>query len=215
MNGFLFDLDGTLINSLEDIAQSMNRALTHYGLATHAPEAYKLFVGNGAKVLTQRATQNSEKWEGVYDFYMADYQKNSRVQTQPYDGIMDMLEALMNQGCPLAVFSNKPHRDTLEVVNHFFPNIPFKAIRGQVEGIPVKPDPEGALVVANEMGLSPQNIYYVGDSGVDMACAVNAGMIPVGVTWGFREKEELTQNGAKYIIYQPPQLLTLGQGTRG
>lgn len=210
MKGFIFDLDGTLINSLDDIAQSMNRALAFYGLNPHPAQAYKLFVGNGVKVLAQRAAaQNSTKWEEVYAFYMEDYQKNSRVHTKPYEGIMEMLTSLCDQNIPVAVFSNKPHRDTLQVVKHFFPAVPFVAIRGQVEGIPVKPDPMGALLVAKEMNLDPKNIYYAGDSGVDMACATGANMVPVGVTWGFRDEKELTQNGASHIVHQPKELLSL------
>lgn len=209
MAGFVFDLDGTLINSLDDIANSMNRALAFYGLKAHPVVAYKQFVGNGAKKLAQRAAGAHEDWERVYEYYMEDYKKNSLILTAPYPGIVETLQEIEKKKIPMAIFSNKPHRDTIKLAEHFFPEVSFVAIRGQMEEVPVKPDPCGALLAAEEMNLSPENIFYIGDSGVDMVCASRAGMTPVGVTWGFREKEELIKNGAETIVSRPFELLDL------
>ncbi len=210
MEGFIFDLDGTLINSLEDIANSMNRALEAYKLPIHPVEAYKYFVGNGAEKLALRAVGKKEElFQEVFKLYMKDYKENNLVKTAPYEGVMETLKTLKEKGFSLGVFSNKPHQDTIAIVEHFFPNIPFKAVRGQTKEVPVKPNPKGAWLVAEEMEISPEKMIYVGDSGVDMICANRAKMFPVGAAWGFRTQEELEENGAKKIIHTPLELLRM------
>jgi len=206
----VFDLDGTLTNTLDDIAFAMNRSLRLHGLPEFPVEAYKYLVGDGAVMLARRACrERTEMADSVLREYQAYYKDHTSDRTAPYPGIEAMLEALSARGVRLAVFSNKPHADVQTVVKHYFPTVPFEVVRGQIEGVPVKPDPAGALAVAREMGLTPADFLYLGDTGTDMACAVNAGMHPVGVLWGFREEEELRESGAKAILQQPMDLLGL------
>ena len=206
----LFDLDGTLTNTLEDIADAMNRALRLHDLPPWPVDAYRYLVGNGAKVLAQRCVrERQEMAQSVQQTYQAWYETHNLVKTRPYEGVPEMLSALVERGLQLAVFSNKPDADTKAVVRHFFPQIPFAVVRGQVEGVPVKPDPAGALLVAREMGLSPDEFLYLGDTAVDMTCAIAAGMHPVGALWGFRTEEELRRNGAEHLAMRPNDLLLL------
>ena len=206
----LFDLDGTLTDTLVDIADAMNRALRLHGLPEWPVEAYRYLVGNGAKVLSERCVRERQELSAaVRQTYQAYYETHNLVQTKPYEGVPEMLQALVDRGIRLAVFSNKPDADTKAVVRHFFPEIPFAAVRGQVEGVPVKPDPTGALAVADEMGLAPGDFLYLGDTAVDMECALAAGMHPVGALWGFRTEEELRQSGAEHLARQPGDLLAI------
>lgn len=206
----LFDLDGTLTDTLVDIADAMNRALRLHGLPEWPVEAYRYLVGNGAKVLSERCVRERQELSAaVRQTYQAYYETHNLVQTKPYEGVPEMLQALVDRGIRLAVFSNKPDADTKAVVRHFFPEIPFAAVRGQVEGVPVKPDPTGALAVADEMGLAPGEFLYLGDTAVDMECALAAGMHPVGALWGFRTEEELRQSGAEHLARQPGDLLAI------
>lgn len=203
----MFDLDGTLTNSLMDIAFAMNRALRLHGLPEHPVAAYRYMVGDGARVLAQRAVgERAELAETVLREYQAYYQEHNLEWTKPYEGIVQLLRALQAKGVKLCVFSNKPHADTCRVVEHSFPEIDFAVVRGQMEGVPVKPDPAGALAVAREVGVVPEDFLYLGDTNVDMRCARNAGMHPIGVTWGFREAEELLAAGAERLIHHPMEL---------
>lgn len=206
----LFDLDGTLLNTLSDIADSMNRALAALGLPAHDVDKYRYFVGNGVKLLVQRAVgDHPALWAQAAALYQADYEKNSSVSTRPYNGIMDLLKALNAKKVPVAVFSNKPHADTLRVVRHYFPDIAFAFVRGQMAHVPVKPDPAGAVTAAREIGLPPESFVYAGDTDVDMLCANAAGMTAVGVTWGFRGQDELKKSGAAFIADAPQDILQL------
>ena len=204
----LFDLDGTLTNTLEDIADAMNRSLRLHGLPEWPLDAYRYLVGDGAKKLAERAVRERQELAlSVQKEYQAYYEKHTRVKTQPYDGVPEMLRALQDKGLKLAVFSNKPDADTKNVVAHFFPDIPWAAVRGQIEGVPVKPDPTGALAVAEALQIPPAEFLYLGDTATDMHCAVNAGMLPIGALWGFRTAEELRENGAELLIDHPLELL--------
>lgn len=200
----LFDLDGTLTNTLEDIADAMNRSLRLHGLPEWPVEAYRYLVGDGAKKLAERAVRERQELAlSVQREYQAYYQTHTRVKTQPYAGVPEMLRALQGRGVPLAVFSNKPDADTKGVVSHYFPDIAFAVVRGQVEGVPVKPDPTGALAVAEKLGVLPGEVLYLGDTATDMQCALNAGMHPVGAQWGFRTEEELWSSGAEHVLQTP------------
>lgn len=204
----VFDLDGTLTNTLDDIADAMNRALRLNGLPEYPVDAYRYMVGNGAKVLAERAAKPCpEKAAQVLEDYQQYYERHTRVKTQPYPGIPDLLRALAARGMKLCVLSNKPHADTVNVVTHFFPDIPWTVIRGQMEGVPVKPDPAGALAILKELGLRAEECLYLGDTSVDMETATRAGMYAVGVLWGFREEEELRESGAKLLIREPMELM--------
>lgn len=206
----LFDLDGTLLNTLEDIADSMNRALLDNHLPEHPLDAYRYFVGDGVITLAKRATGfDDDRIMPVLQAYRAYYEAGCRNKTRPYDGVLDMLAALERRGLFICVFSNKPHQDTLNVTDYYFPNIRFASVRGQKENVPVKPDPTGALEIARELNIPPKDFIYVGDTGVDMDCANAAGMVPVGALWGFRPKEELVSHRARHLIEKPEELLAL------
>lgn len=205
----LFDLDGTLTNTLEDIADAMNRSLRLHGLPEWPLDAYRYLVGDGAKKLAERAVRDRQELAlSVQQEYQAYYQEHTRVKTQPYDGVPEMLRALQDKGLKLAVFSNKPDADTKNVVAHFFPDIPWAAVRGQIEGIPVKPDPTGALAVSEALQIPPAEFLYLGDTATDMHCAVNAGMLPIGALWGFRTAEELQSSGARQLVQHPMDVLS-------
>lgn len=204
----LFDLDGTLTDTLEDIAFAMNRALGMHRLPQHPVDAYRYMVGNGAKVLAQRAVgDRADLAEQVQRDYQTYYEKHNLVHTRPYEGIPELLGALQAKGLKLCVFSNKPHADTFHVVEHFFPMVGFAEIRGQQEGVPVKPDPTGALLVAQALNIPPEDFLYLGDTDVDMLCAQRAGMHPMGAAWGFRGEDELRKAGAERVLTHPEQLL--------
>lgn len=206
----LFDLDGTLTNTLEDIANAMNRSLRMHGLPEFAVDDYRYLVGDGVKKLAERACRGrAELVDSVRETYQAYYQDHAQVTTAPYEGVPEMLRGLVTRRIRLAVFSNKPHADTCRVVRHYFPDIPFEVVRGQIEGVPVKPDPAGALAIAADMALRPEAFIYLGDTGTDMQCAVRAGMRPVGVLWGFRPAEELLKAGAQALLANPPDVLGL------
>ena len=205
----LFDLDGTLTNTLEDIADAMNRSLRLHGLPEWPLDAYRYLVGDGAKKLAERAVRDRQELAlSVQQEYQAYYQEHTRVKTQPYAGVPEMLRALQDKGLKLAVFSNKPDADTKNVVAHFFPGIPWTAVRGQIEGVPVKPDPTGALAVAEALQIPPAEFLYLGDTATDMHCAVNAGMLPIGALWGFRTAEELQSSGARQLVQHPMDVLS-------
>lgn len=208
MKAVLFDLDGTLTNTLDDIADAMNRSLRLHDLPEWPVDAYRYLVGDGAKKLAERAVRERQELAiSVQQTYQAYYQEHTRVKTQPYAGIPEMLEAIQARGVPMAVLSNKPDADTKNVVAHFFPEIRWAVVRGQVEGVPVKPDPTGALAVAAAMGVEPGEVLYLGDTATDMHCAVNAGMHPVGAVWGFRTAQELQESGAEHLAAHPKAVL--------
>lgn len=206
----LFDLDGTLTDTLADIACAMNRSLRLHGLPQWPEDAYRYLVGDGAKVLSERAVrQRHELAPSVRREYQAYYQEHTLDRTKPYDGICAMLERLQELGLKLAVLSNKPDQDTKGVVAHFFPQIRFARVQGQVEGVPVKPDPAGALRLAEDIGVRPERILYLGDTAVDMRCARAAGMYPVGALWGFRDEAELRESGAAVLAEKPSDVVDL------
>ena len=206
----VFDLDGTLTDTLTDIADAMNFALRGFGLEEFPVDAYRYLVGDGAVMLARRAVRDrADLAEAVRAAYQRRYETHSEVTTRPYDGVPELLRALAGRGIRLCVFSNKPHADTCRVVAHYFPDVRFGCVRGQAAGVPVKPDPAGALLCAADLGVSPAGCLYLGDTAVDMRCAVNAGMHPVGAAWGFRGEEELRAAGAESIIRHPEELLKL------
>jgi len=209
----IFDLDGTLVNSLPDISAAMNRALEKSGLPVFEEDAYKYKVGNGVFKLAERAVgDHLECLQQVLDAYRQDYAQNCRVNSYAYKGIEEMLQALKEKGLKICVFSNKDQQDTESVMAHYFPGFTFDVIRGRVDDVPLKPDPAGALIIAEQLGLSPADCLYVGDTSMDMICGNAAGMETVGVLWGFRPREELAASGARELIVEPKELLMLING---
>ena len=196
----LFDLDGTLLDTLRDIGEACNRVLTERGYPPHPIEAYRYLVGDGARVLWQRALPAGQRDDATLEAcltdYIAEYARGWNVHTQPYEGVAEMLDAIVDRGMNLAVLSNKPHPFTVQCVDTFLARWQFHAVRGQSDTFPRKPDPASALDVARQLGTTPGRILYVGDTGTDMQTATAAGMFAVGVLWGFRERDELAANGA-------------------
>jgi len=212
----VLDLDGTLLNTLDDIADSANRVLLNVGLPTYPVDRYRYFVGEGLQRLVERIIPDDKRSRDMVDRlirdFREDYGRNWKVKTALYDGIEEMLDGLQLRGVRLGVLSNKPHEFTVICVREFFGEWEFKAVLGQQEGRPRKPDPAGALEAAGMLGCEPSEVLYVGDTATDMKTARAAGMVPVGALWGFRTEEELRQSGAAYIFNRPPQVLDLVSG---
>ncbi|PCI27353.1 MAG: HAD family hydrolase [SAR324 cluster bacterium] len=209
----IFDLDGTLLNTLEDLGDTVNLILAAKILPTHDLEAYQYFIGEGARNLIQRALPEKERKETLIDECFAEfnriYANNWKIKSKPYPGISTMLDKLSRQGISLNVLSNKPHSFTLQCVAAMLPEWSFQVVFGQREDVPRKPDAAGALEIAAMLGFNANEILYMGDSATDMKTAANAGMDAVGVTWGYRPQEELESNGAKFIIHHPEELISL------
>lgn len=208
----IFDLDGTLLNTLDDIADSVNFALEKYGYKQHSRDEYKYFVGNGVDRLIERAIGESLTQEGfhnVKEAYLKHYDTNRNHLTRPYDGIREMLLELSKRGVKLMVLSNKPEHDTAAMIPKHFPEIRFSLIRGGRDGVPVKPNPQAVNEMLAELSLAKERALYAGDSGVDMETAKNAELKSCGVTWGFRTEKELCESGAVYIAREPKDLLRL------
>ena len=204
-----FDLDGTLLDSVQDLADAANTALRAFGLPEHPVHAYKYFVGDGFEMLIQRAAPRDADPElrlRVMQQAREEYRQNWAHTSKPYDGIPEMLKELQNRAIPLAVLSNKPHEFTLLTMRHFFPDIRFARIQGSPPGIRAKPDTALALTMLQELGLEAHKVLFMGDTSVDMVTAVNAGMFPVGVLWGFRTEEELRRHGARLILNKAAEL---------
>ena len=208
-----FDLDGTLLNTLDDLADSMNRTLAASDLPTHPVVAYKTFVGSGLHVLVQRAAPSAaddpQLVQTLIDRMRAEYGKRWAEKTRPYEGVADMLTALQQADVPMAVLSNKPHDFTELCVAELLPHWKFERIYGVCDDVPPKPDPTGAKRVAEELGIAAPEFLYVGDTNIDMETGNAADMFTVGVTWGFRSIDELTAAGAKRIIHHPSELMAL------
>ena len=209
----IFDLDGTLLNTVEDIAFAMNNVLLKHGFPTHSVAEYHAFVGGGLTNLVYQTIPEQARQPDLVKIYvndiMAEYAKCIDTQTKPYAGIVKLLDELSAKGIQLAILSNKDHRFMPEVVNTHFARYKFQAVFGARPGIPTKPHPQSALEIAAILGVPVAQIAYVGDTGIDMATATSAGMYPVGVSWGFRTEAELLEHGAHKIIHHPLELLEL------
>ncbi len=210
--GVIFDLDGTLVDSLTDLADSMNFVLEKNGFPRHDLHSYKYFIGRGIRNLVISALPEEKRDEVTisrcHEQMVAHYNNNCLNKTCPYEGIQELLHALNSKGLKLSVFSNKADEFTKKITYSLFPGI-FEIVRGLTDITLRKPDPSGALAIAGEMNLAPSEIAYLGDTSTDMQTAVNAGMYAVGVLWGFRTKEELLENGAQYLLHNPMELLNL------
>lgn len=207
----LFDLDGTLADTLADLANAVNHALASLGCPTHPLPAYRYFVGDGARNLIERTLPagRHELVEKALALMREHYDAHCFDETRLYPGIPELVAALRQRGLKLAVFSNKPDHFTKRMVAHYFADAPFDAVRGQLPKIPLKPDPTVALHIAGNLGVPAAEWIYLGDTNTDMRTAVAAGMFPVGALWGFREKDELLESGARVLIAKPEELLKL------
>ena len=195
----LFDLDGTLLNTLQDIADSVNMALTHMGFPQHEVEAYRCLVGDGRKVLAIRALPEDCRDTAHVDRLSAsietEYSKRWVNNTRAYEGIPEMLQALTDLGIKMAILSNKPQDSTEEMISTLLPQWRFKLVLGAQPSVPLKPDPTSALQIARRLNAPPAEFLYLGDTDIDMKTATAAGMYPVGALWGFRTADELLAGG--------------------
>jgi phosphoglycolate phosphatase len=211
----LFDLDGTLLDTLADLAASGNEVLVSHGHPPHPVDAYRGFIGDGMINLVRRIfppdarPEEEAEAESILAQYRAAYGRHWQDTTEPFHGIPALLDALVAAGIPLGVVSNKAQDFTERCVETFLSKWPWKIIIGHREGIPPKPDPTGALEAAAALAVSPENCYFIGDSDVDMMTARAAGMRAIGVAWGFRPVAELQETGATTILKTPGQLLSV------
>ena len=211
--GVIFDLDGTLLYTLQDLTDSVNAVLTRAGLPTHEAEEYKYLVGDGVEELARRvlpeALRNGEAIASLVTDIRQEYSQRWAHTTRPYDGIPELLNALQARGIKVAILSNKPDDSTQATAYKLLDRWQFDAVVGVSPSVPRKPDPTAALSIAKGLGIPPQEMLYVGDTDTDMKTAVSAGMYPVGVLWGYRTAEELKANGARLLLQRPTELLTL------
>lgn len=210
----VFDLDGTLTDTLESLTISVNMTLEEMGLSAITDQQCRVFVGNGAKVLLQKALMASgdakaERIEEAMQRYKRIFDQHCTYHVVPYEGIREMLTELKKEGYCLAVLSNKPHKQTVSVVEAIFGKGEFELIQGQRDGIPRKPDPTAVLEMLRQLESSPESAVYIGDSEVDVATGLAAGMQTIGVTWGFRDKKILEEAGAKKTADHPREIVTL------
>ena len=207
----IFDLDGTLIDSLEDIAVCMNKVLEELNLPIHKIDDYKYFVGSGVDVLVNNALKDSsqEIKNEVLEKFKKEYDQQLHAKTKPYAGIYELLDELKKLDYNLAVLSNKPHDFTVAYINYLFKDYNFKEVHGQKKEVPKKPDPIGAINIAKALNIPCSEIFFVGDTMVDMQTAKSANMKAIGVLWGFRDEEELLTNGADFIVKHPLEILEI------
>lgn len=212
MKACIFDLDGTLTNTLESMTYSVNLTLEEMGLSKITKDQCRLFVGNGARVLMEKSlkaagdTDASRIEEGM-EIYGRIFDQNCTYHVTPYEGIPEMLKALKDKGIQLAVLSNKPDRQTVKVVKAIFGEELFDYVQGQKEGIRRKPEPDGVWYLMEQMHVSKEECLYIGDSEVDAATGRNAGLKTIGVLWGFRDRKTLETAGADDLIDRPDELL--------
>ena len=209
----IFDLDGTLLNTIDDLATAVNHALEVNNYPTHSIADYRLMVGNGVRRLIERALPADDRSEAIIDKLLADfrlyYDQHLHVFTTPYPGIVDLLEQMRQRGIALAVASNKYESAVRRLISALFPEIEFVAVCGNVEGVPTKPDPSIVFRILADHPTPKADIIYIGDSAVDIETARRTGVTSVGVTWGFRPERELTAALADHIISSPADLLSL------
>lgn len=213
MSAVIFDLDGTLLDTLADLAACMNSVLAAHDFPTHPQDAYRHFVGEGMEVLVRRTLPANHRTDAEVAACFADmrveYGRRWDETSKPYDGIPQMLDALVAQGVTMSVLSNKPDEFTVLAVAALLPQWHFAHVRGMRPGVPAKPDATGAIAISDRVGVAAQQTLYVGDTATDMKTGRAAGMRTIGVTWGFRDADELAASGAHELIDQPAQLLEL------
>lgn len=209
-NTFIFDLDGTLLNTLDDLVASVNYALHTHGMPERTLDEVRSFVGNGVRLLMERAIPEGSanpRFEETFATFRAYYMEHSLDTTRPYDGIPEMIHALKQRGCRLAVVSNKFYAATQELIRHFFPEITVAIGEHEAEGIRKKPAPDTVFEALRQLGVGKEKAVYVGDSDVDLQTAHNSGLPCISVLWGFRNRDFLLAHGATTFISRPEELL--------
>lgn len=215
----IFDLDGTLTDTVESLTYSVNATLSELGLSQITEEQCKAFVGSGARKLIERSLKAAGDPELLHvekamEVYGRVFKENCTYHVAPYEGIVEMLDTLKVLGVRLAVLSNKPHLQTKDVVATFFGADIFTCVQGQQEGIPRKPDPAAVFMIAKELNVATKECLYIGDSDVDMQTGNAAGVTTIGVTWGFRSREVLKENGAAYIVDKAQEIISIVKGEK-
>jgi len=209
----IFDLDGTLLDTLTDIADAMNEVLARHGFPVHTYSAYRTMIGAGLDVLARRAVPQDRRDNGTVSRVVAamreEYGRRWSLTSRPYPGVPEMLTLLTGRGIPFSVLSNKLDSFAKQMVSALLSGWNFFEVRGLVQGLPRKPDPHMALEMADSLGLFAEQVIFVGDSDIDMETAVRAGMAPVGVLWGYQTPERLTSSGASALLSSPRELLGL------
>ncbi|HSW57867.1 MAG TPA: HAD family hydrolase [Dehalococcoidales bacterium] len=209
----LFDLDGTLLDTLQDLAEAVNQGLESLGLPQHEIAAYRYFVGEGREEMVRKALPDSRRdafsMAHMLDFVNRYYHLHWKDHTHPYEGIPELLDSLNGKGIPMSVFSNKPQEFTTQCISGLLSGWNFTHVLGASDEVPKKPDCTAALRIASDLGIKPGDFLYLGDSGVDMQTALRAGMYGVGALWGFRTRQELMANGARALIHHPLELIDL------
>lgn len=209
----VFDLDGTLLDTLDDIADSMNAVLSAQGFPVHPADSYRKFVGDGIEMLARRAlpegVADAVLVAGMREMMRDEYERRWAEKTRPYPGIEGLLDGLTARKTIMSVLSNKPDEFTKKLCDHFFRKWRFTIVIGESPALPRKPDPAAALHIARIIECHPSEILYLGDSGTDMKTASAAGMYPAGALWGFRGAEELLENGARVLVQKPDDLLNI------
>ncbi|OFX17219.1 MAG: hypothetical protein A2033_00935 [Bacteroidetes bacterium GWA2_31_9] len=209
----IFDLDGTLLNTLDDLADSVNMVLKEHSFPVHDVEAYKLFVGDGAFELISRAlpesNRESEFIKNLVNQFQAIYNNLCLAKTRPYDNIINVLKELQRRNIILNILSNKPHQFTVSIVNHYFGEINFSQVWGEKSDFPRKPNPASALEISKLIDIAPSEIIFVGDSIIDIKTAIAAGMYPVGVSWGYHNVKKLEDAAVKLIIDKPENIFNI------
>lgn len=210
----IFDLDGTLADTVESIAHAVNQTLQFYGFQKRPVEEYNFYAGDGMNMCMKRALAAAGDKTGAYlddaiVHVRGIFAEDPLYHAKPYDGITDVVSELKKQGIKVAVLSNKPHMQAIDVVETLFGKELFDVIQGQTDKIPRKPAPDGALSIADSFGVSPSECLYFGDTNTDMDTGNAAGMYTVGVTWGFRPREELIAHGARRLLDRPQEILVL------
>lgn len=210
----IFDLDGTLTDTLESLAFSVNETMKEIGMPQITEDQCRQFVGNGAKVLIEKTLraagdENLDRFEEAFEVYGRIFDDNCTYKVKPYDGIPEMLHQMKERGMKLGVLSNKPDRQAVHVVSEIFGTDTFDIVQGQKEGIPRKPDPAAALSIAGQFGISPKEAIYIGDSEVDAATGKAAGMDTILVSWGFRPKEELREAAPEWLVDRAEEIMAI------
>lgn len=211
--GIIFDLDGTILDTIDDITDGLNGACDRCNLTHFTSEEAKYLAGSGVEVLVQRCLEKKNVSIDLFsDFkkhYLECYEKCRANKTKPFDGILEVLNNLKKLGIKMAVFSNKPDSDTQAIIKNYFGEGYFDIVLGKKDGVRIKPYPEGSYPILENFNLKKEEILYAGDTSVDMDTANNIGLDSIGVLWGFRKEDELRSHGAKYIINSPKEILNI------